>query len=184
MTQEELTKVFKYIVKKCDMLINNGNYEADAYTQDTVEDIAELCNHILDGDYGKLVEVKEVQEEPVSEDLEEAIEKSFIYHESRGDDFRSDKQIETAYRYGFETGAKWKEEQFEKDCADLCNGIATAKGLAVTMAYDKGVADAREQMIKKFYDWLRSNVTYIHPRKGTEECITTLGKLKQAMKDE
>ena len=59
MTQEELINVFKYIVKKCDMLINNGDYEADAYTQDTVEDIAELCNHILDGDYGKLVETKE-----------------------------------------------------------------------------------------------------------------------------
>ena len=51
MTREELTNVFKYIVKKCDMLINNGDYKADAYTQDTVEDIAELCNHILDGDY-------------------------------------------------------------------------------------------------------------------------------------
>ena len=60
MTQEELTNTFKYIVKKCDMLINNGDYEADAYTQDTVEDIAELCNHILDEDYGKLVELKEV----------------------------------------------------------------------------------------------------------------------------
>ena len=60
MAQAELINVFKYIVKKCDMLINNDDYEADAYTQDTVEDIAELCNHILDGDYGKLVEVKEV----------------------------------------------------------------------------------------------------------------------------
>lgn len=60
MKQEELTNVFKNIVKKCDMLINNDHYEADAYTQDTVEDIAELCNHILDGNYGKLVEVKEV----------------------------------------------------------------------------------------------------------------------------
>ena len=60
MTQEELTNVFKYIVKKCDMLINNGHYEPDAYTQDTVEDIAEICNHILDGNYGKLVEVKDV----------------------------------------------------------------------------------------------------------------------------
>ena len=59
MTQEELTNVFKYIVKKCDMVINNDAYEADAYTQDTVEDIADLCNHILDGDYGKLVEVKQ-----------------------------------------------------------------------------------------------------------------------------
>lgn len=60
MTQKELTNVFKYIVKKCNMLINNDHYEADAYIQDTVEDIAELCNHILDGNYGKLVEVKEV----------------------------------------------------------------------------------------------------------------------------
>ena len=67
MIQEELRNVFKYIVKKCDMLINNGNYEADTYTQDTVEDIAELCNHILDGDYGKLVEVKEVDLEKESE---------------------------------------------------------------------------------------------------------------------
>lgn len=49
--------------------------------------------------------------EPVSEDLEEAISQSFIYHENRGDDFRSDKQIETAYRSGFQTGAKWQKLQ-------------------------------------------------------------------------
>ena len=48
----------------------------------------------------------------------------------------------------------------------------------------RAVELAREEMIEKFYDWLRSNATYIHPRKGTEECITTLGKLKEAMKDE
>ena len=70
MTQEELTNVFKYIVKKCDMLINNDHYEADAYTQDTVEDIAELCNHILDGDYGKLVEVKEKDKNAIAKTLE------------------------------------------------------------------------------------------------------------------
>jgi hypothetical protein len=48
----------------------------------------------------------------------------------------------------------------------------------------RAVEIAREELIEKFYDWLKSNVTYIHPRKGTEECITTLGKLKEAMKDE
>ena len=48
----------------------------------------------------------------------------------------------------------------------------------------KAVEIAKEEMIEKFYDWLKSNATYIHPRKGTEECITTLGKLKEAMKDE
>jgi hypothetical protein len=56
MTKEELVNVFKYIVKKCDLLINNDKYNADAFTQDNVEDIAELCNHILDGDYGELFE--------------------------------------------------------------------------------------------------------------------------------
>ena len=56
MTQEELIYVFKYIVKKCDRIINNKDYEPDAFTNNIVEDIAELCNHILDGDYGKIVE--------------------------------------------------------------------------------------------------------------------------------
>ena len=61
--------------------------------------------HFLDA-----LEVKEVKEESVSKDLEEAISQSFIYHENRGDDFRSDKQIETAYRCGFETCAKYYKE--------------------------------------------------------------------------
>jgi len=50
-----------------------------------------------------------IKEEPVSEDLEEAIVQSFTYHENHGDDFRSDKQIETAYKYGFKSGVKYKE---------------------------------------------------------------------------
>lgn len=110
MTQEELINVFKYIVKKCDMLINNGNYEADAYTQDTVEDIAELCNHILDGDYGKLAEAEEVDLEkearhyllhehssPLNEIMHQAdLNAEIQYH----------KDIENAYKAGFESGLK------------------------------------------------------------------------------
>ena len=56
MIQEELTNIFKYIVSKCDSIINNDKYTPDAFVQDMVEDIAELCNHILDGDYGKFPE--------------------------------------------------------------------------------------------------------------------------------
>ncbi len=56
------------------------------------------------------LEVKDVKKETMSDDLEEAIGQSFIYHESHGDDFRSDKQIETAYICGFKTGAKWANE--------------------------------------------------------------------------
>ena len=47
--------------------------------------------------------------------------------------------------------AKWQAEQFEKDYTDLCNGIATAKGIAVTMAYEKGVADTKVQMMKNIW---------------------------------
>ena len=49
-------------------------------------------------------------------------------------------------------GANWKEQQFEKDYANLCNGIITAKGFAVAMAYNKGVADAKEKMMAKAID--------------------------------
>ena len=47
------------------------------------------------------LEVKEV-------DLEISIQKSFIYHELHGDDFRGDRQIETAFRTGFKDGFKCK----------------------------------------------------------------------------
>ena len=157
MTQKELTNVFKNIVKKCDMLINNDHYEADAYTQDTVEDIAELCNDILDGNYGKLVEVKNVKKESVSDDLEEAICQSFIYHERRGDDFRSDKQIETAYKYGFETGVKWanehsievKEVDLNKEIKDYFNKqpiITRSKGI------DYQLIPSGEEIAKHFFE--------------------------------
>jgi hypothetical protein len=39
----------------------------------------------------------------------------------------------------------------EKEYSNLNKGLATAKGLAVTMAYDKGMADAREQMMKNIW---------------------------------
>lgn len=51
--KEELTNIFKHIVKKCDTIINNKEYKPDDFVQDTVEDIAEICNHVLDGDYGQ-----------------------------------------------------------------------------------------------------------------------------------
>ena len=56
MTKTGLTDALKYILKKCDAIINNDDYVADEWTQTHVEDIAELCNHILDGDYGKLID--------------------------------------------------------------------------------------------------------------------------------
>ncbi len=60
------------------------------------------------------LEEKDVKKETMSDDLEEAIGQSFIYHESHGDDFRSDKQIETAYICGFKSGAKWADKHLMK----------------------------------------------------------------------
>lgn len=68
MTQEDFINTLKYIVNKCDMLINNDNYEADVYTQDTVEEIAELCNHIIDYESRKLFEAEKVELDKAQEE--------------------------------------------------------------------------------------------------------------------
>ena len=85
-----------------------------------------------------------------------------------------------------------KAEQFIQDCTRNCRNIEYTQNV-YKPSYQhwltpdqarRAVEIAREEMIDKFYDWLKNNATYIHPRKGTEECITTFGKLKEAMKNE
>ena len=117
MTQKELINVFKYIVKKCNMLINNDHYEADAYIQDTVEDIAELCNHILDGNYEKLVEVKEVdleeEAELIANDIMIGVQANrynTVVYNTKSCDFNHS-HLMLAARKGIELGLKaWKGE--------------------------------------------------------------------------
>lgn len=58
MTSAELVNALKYIAHKCDLIINHPVYRADDWTQDKVEDIAELCYRMLDGQYGPLTETK------------------------------------------------------------------------------------------------------------------------------
>ena len=55
MTREEVKYLLKFIIRKCDLIINNKNYTADEYTQDKVEDIAEICYRVLDGQFGEIV---------------------------------------------------------------------------------------------------------------------------------
>ena len=38
---------------------------------------------------------------------------------------------------------------------------------------------AREETIKEVCEWLKKNVTYIHPRKETEECVVNIARLKE-----
>jgi hypothetical protein len=41
-----------------------------------------------------------------------------------------------------------------------------------------------DAFIKKACEWLKKNVTYTHPRKGTEECVINLNAFREAMKGE
>ena len=81
-------------------------------------------------------------EEPVGEDLGEYIDKL----SKQFPEVSFAKLSRIAVRV-----AKWQREQMEKEYSNLNKGLATAKGLAVTMAYDKGVADAKEQMMKNLW---------------------------------
>ena len=49
---ETILNAFKAIVKKCDLIINMDEYEADPYVQCIVEDISEIANRVIDR-YGK-----------------------------------------------------------------------------------------------------------------------------------
>ena len=42
----------------------------------------------------------------------------------------------------------------------------------------------KEKFIEKACEWMKDNITYTHPRKGTEECVVNLEKLKDYMKGE
>ena len=89
-----------------------------------------------------------------------------------------------------------KAEKFISDCTRNCSNeldsFQTKTGAWVDTYHEwltpdearAAVEIAKEEMIDKFCEWVKKNVTYIHPRKGTEECVVNLGKLKEAMRDE
>ena len=92
-----------------------------------------------------LMFIDSLQEEPVSEDLEEAAKN----HAAERYRTTRDRELAEKCKWSFKAGAEWQKEQFEKDYTNLCNGIVTVKGLAVAMTYNKGVADTKEQMMAK-----------------------------------
>lgn len=94
----------KWLIQANDLYLSEPKTDEIRFQKVGAYNVLNDLLHFLD-----TLEVKEVKEEPVSKDLEDAIDQSLIYHEKHGDDFRSDKQIETAYRYGFEAGVKYKE---------------------------------------------------------------------------
>ncbi len=63
MTREEIKDLLKFIIRKCDLIINDKNYTADDYVQDKVEDIAEMCHRVLDGQFGEIVPNPDIADE-------------------------------------------------------------------------------------------------------------------------
>ena len=64
MTREDVKDLLKFIIRKCDLIINNENYTTDEYVQDKVEDIAEMCHRVLDGQFGEIVPNIDVADAP------------------------------------------------------------------------------------------------------------------------
>ena len=81
-----------------------------------------------------------------------------------------------------------KAEKFIEENTKDCTNKSLREGeyyLWLTPSEAKRAVEiAREETIEKVCEWLKKNVTYTHPRKGTEECIINLGKLKDAMRHE
>ena len=89
-----------------------------------------------------------------------------------------------------------RAEKFISDCTRTCSNeliaVESRAGKEVVSYHEwltpdqarSAVEIEKEEMIEKFCEWVKKNVTYIHPRKGTEECVINLGKLKEAMRDE
>lgn len=50
--------------------------------------------------------------------------------------------------------------------------------------FELGFKVNNDVVIEKACEWLKSHVTYIHPRKGTEECVVNLNAFREAMKKE
>lgn len=65
------------------------------------------------------------------------------------------------------------------------HGHSIIEEVAYGRGYKSGYMLGYCEMYKKMCDWLKKNVTFTHPRKGTEECPINFGALNDAMcKDE
>lgn len=73
MTKEDVKDLLKFIIRKCDLIINNESYTADEYAQDKIEDIAEMCHRVLDGQFGEIIEPSQP---PLPSNLDAAAELS------------------------------------------------------------------------------------------------------------
>ncbi len=89
MTREEVKDLLKFIIRKCDLIINNENYTADDYVQDKVEAIAEMCHRVLDRQFGEIVPNLDTADAPFA----------IVTNTKTGKWFRAKKCVETMTRH-------------------------------------------------------------------------------------
>lgn len=89
MTREEVKDLLKFIIRKCDLIINNENYTADGYVQNNVEDIAVMCHKVLDGLFGEIVPNPDIANKPFA----------IVTNTNTGKWFRTEKCRETMTRH-------------------------------------------------------------------------------------
>ena len=59
-----------------------------------------------------------------------------------------------------------------------------AYGRGFKSGYMRGAVETEKEIIDKTVEWIKKNVTYIHPRKGVEVCAVNIFAFKEAMMEE
>lgn len=119
--------------------------------KDNIISIFEKFN-IFDNTIGNLRDdtlkcIDSTQEEPVSEDFEEALAKEWKGYNDRGAatvDALEDNTQELAFAKGFYRGAKWKNEQMMTKAADMVVGYQMPNGLMLTVDETENCYDINE----------------------------------------
>lgn len=88
-----------------------------------------------------------------------------------------------------------KAEKFIEDCTRNCSNVIVYSEMSKEseLRYHewlspdeakKAVEIVRAETIDEVVEWLKKNITYTHPRKGTKECLVNIVKLKDDLKNE
>lgn len=138
MTKKEIIEVFKVIIRKCDCIINNKYYTADDYVQDKVEDIAEMCHKVLDGQFGEIIENK------LPSNLDDAALKAYpkmsrlsephgVIPADNKTYYLGDANEEN--RAAFKAGAEWMAEQGETQEHFVIGHTEASRGIPVIVSF-------------------------------------------------
>jgi hypothetical protein len=148
------------MLKKCFLRITDDSL---AKAREKLEEEA-ILNKYLYAKGPELVDDSDLpMDSPVDDELEKASDE-YVHSTLVG----SPSVKKNAYK----AGARWQKQQDEHTIWKLSSAN-----------YDKGYEKGKEEMKQKMIEWLKENVTYTHPRKGTKECLINISALKDAMND-